>query len=141
MTIDNPAQSKADGLALESRFKTPTASPSEHSVSNVKLAALEPGETTREIITHVANPLKWSAEKPHLYKLALELKQNGKLLERIERNVGFRKIEVRGSQFLGQRRRGQTGRGGPPRGRSAHRPGRHRCATPKRTCACSRPPI
>ena len=64
----------------------------------------KPGESTREIVTQVKNPLKWNAEKPHLYKLTLALKQNGDLIERIERNVGFRKIEVRGSQLPGQRR-------------------------------------
>lgn len=46
----------------------------------------------------VTNPLKWTAEKPHLYKMVLELKNNNSVIERIERNIGFRKIEIRGKQ-------------------------------------------
>jgi len=48
------------------------------------LDVLAPGSKTVELMSRVANPLKWSAEKPHLYKLALELKEGGKTLERIE---------------------------------------------------------
>lgn len=38
---------------------------------------------------------KWSAEKPNLYKLLISLEQNGKLLECIPFNVGFRRLEIR----------------------------------------------
>ncbi|MCC6123453.1 MAG: hypothetical protein IT426_00675 [Pirellulales bacterium] len=100
VTLDNPQQSKAEGLTLDIALQDAAGQTVRHSVASVKLDFLESGETAKEITTHVVNPLKWSAEKPHLYRLALELKQNGKLLERIERNVGFRKIEVRGSRFL-----------------------------------------
>jgi hypothetical protein len=100
VTLDNPEQSKAEGLTLDIVLQDADGKPVEHSTSKVELDSLAPGEATREIITHVKKPLKWSAEKPNLYKLAVELKQNGKLLERIDRNVGFRKIEIRGSRFL-----------------------------------------
>lgn len=44
--------------------------------------------------TMVANPKKWSAEQPYLYKLVVNLKtREGKLLESRSVNVGFRKIE------------------------------------------------
>ena len=49
--------------------------------------------------TQVAKPLPWSAEKPNLYKLAIELHQHGRVLERIERNIGFRTVEIRGRQL------------------------------------------
>lgn len=42
----------------------------------------------------------WSAEKPHRYTLRLELRQGDRLLERVERQVGFTRIEVRGRQIL-----------------------------------------
>ncbi|SPE59352.1 putative Beta-galactosidase [Verrucomicrobia bacterium] len=66
-----------------------------------RLTKLEPFADARTIalVAHVLNPLKWSAEKPHLYKLVLEVRQRGALLERVERNVGFRKIEIRGRQL------------------------------------------
>lgn len=68
---------------------------------------LEPFAGTRavDLVAHVARPLQWSAEKPHLYRLAVELRRGGKTLERIERNVGFRTVEIRGRQVYvnGQR--------------------------------------
>jgi hypothetical protein len=48
----------------------------------------------------VSNPAKWSAEKPTLYRLVIDLSEGGKILERIERRIGFRKIEVVGSKLL-----------------------------------------
>jgi hypothetical protein len=69
--------------------------------------AVEPFVGTRaiDLVTHVARPLQWSAEKPHLYRLVVELRRGGRTLERIERNVGFRNIEIRGRQVYvnGQR--------------------------------------
>lgn len=47
----------------------------------------------------ITNPYKWSDEKPYLYTLTLELKQDDKVLERIERSLGFRKIEIRQRQM------------------------------------------
>ncbi len=101
VAIGNPRKEKVEGLSLEIVLEGDDGKAVEHSTPKVELTPLSPGEdAARQIVSHVKNPLKWSAEKPNLYKLALELKQNGNLLERIERNVGFRKIEVRGSKFL-----------------------------------------
>ncbi len=57
------------------------------------------GSKTVELTGQVPAPLPWSAEKPNLYKLAVELRQHGRTLERIERNVGFRTVEIRGRQL------------------------------------------
>jgi beta-galactosidase len=54
----------------------------------------------------VANPLKWTAETPNLYKLLLTVEDSqGKTLEAIPVNVGFRKVEIRDGNLLvnGQR--------------------------------------
>jgi beta-galactosidase len=59
-----------------------------------------PGEGTLAIDARVPAPLPWSAERPRLYSLALELRSGGALLERIERRVGLRRVEVRGSRLL-----------------------------------------
>lgn len=48
----------------------------------------------------VLNPNKWSAETPYLYTLVTTLKSGNKVLESIPQKVGFRKIEIKGSQFL-----------------------------------------
>ncbi len=48
----------------------------------------------------IPNPLKWSAEIPNLYTLRATFSKNGKTLEVIPVNVGFRKIEIKNSQLL-----------------------------------------
>lgn len=48
----------------------------------------------------VSNPLKWTAETPNLYKLYTTLKDGDKIIEVIPQNVGFRKVEIKGAQFL-----------------------------------------
>ena len=49
----------------------------------------------------VAAPEKWSAEAPHLYRLLLVLKDDaGRIVEAIPCDVGFRKVEITGGQFL-----------------------------------------
>jgi hypothetical protein len=58
-----------------------------------------------DVRTRVAAPKQWSAEKPNLYRLTVELRSGGTTLERIERNIGFRTIEVRGRQVYVNGRR------------------------------------
>lgn len=48
----------------------------------------------------INNPQKWTAETPNLYKLSIDLMDGSKLLESIEQNVGFRKVEIKDAQLL-----------------------------------------
>ncbi|MEM9896800.1 MAG: glycoside hydrolase family 2 TIM barrel-domain containing protein, partial [Bacteroidota bacterium] len=49
----------------------------------------------------VANVKKWSAETPYLYTLLISLLDDkGELVEVVKHKVGFRKIEIKNSQFL-----------------------------------------
>jgi len=64
------------------------------------------GEGKVLLNAEIANPLKWTAETPNLYKLLLTLKDaKGATLEVIPANVGFRKIEIKHGNLLvnGQR--------------------------------------
>lgn len=64
------------------------------------------GEGRAGLSADIANPPKWTAETPNLYKLLLTLKDaKGKTLEVIPVNVGFRKIEIKEGNLLvnGQR--------------------------------------
>ncbi|MCW3805635.1 glycoside hydrolase family 2 TIM barrel-domain containing protein [Plebeiibacterium marinum] len=47
----------------------------------------------------VANPLKWTAETPNLYKVTAVVKQGSKVLEVIPVKVGFRKVEKINNQL------------------------------------------
>lgn len=53
----------------------------------------------------VKNVQKWSAEYPYLYKLDVRLRDGKKTLQTLHFNVGFRKVEIKGSDLLvnGQR--------------------------------------
>lgn len=48
----------------------------------------------------VKAPAKWDAEHPNLYKLYCVLRNGEKTLETVSRRIGFRQVEVRGSQVF-----------------------------------------
>ncbi|HRX12707.1 MAG TPA: glycoside hydrolase family 2 TIM barrel-domain containing protein, partial [Draconibacterium sp.] len=49
----------------------------------------------------VENPEKWSAEQPNLFKLLIVLKDaNGKTIEALSQNIGFRTAEIKNGQFM-----------------------------------------
>lgn len=59
------------------------------------------GESIIKMKADVANPLKWSTEKPNLYTLLLTLKDAGEEIIEIERcHFGFRKVEIKSGQLL-----------------------------------------
>ncbi len=49
---------------------------------------------------NVKSPLKWDAEHPNLYRMTLTLTADGKVAQTIERNVGFREVELRGRNLF-----------------------------------------
>jgi beta-galactosidase len=58
-------------------------------------------EATLDLTETVANPRKWTAETPYLYKMLLTMKdEKGGIIEVIPTNVGFRKVEIKGGRFL-----------------------------------------
>ena len=58
------------------------------------------GEAVYEMQTKVANPAKWTAETPNLYRVSLELiNSEGKVIDTGRCNTGFRKIEIRDNQL------------------------------------------
>ena len=51
--------------------------------------------------TKVVEPKKWTAETPNLYKVVMTLKDaQGKVVDELSCNTGFRKIEIDGRRFL-----------------------------------------
>lgn len=61
---------------------------------------LQPGKQSVNLAANVKKPFLWSAEKPYLYTLVLELKdQSGKVLHTIAGKVGFRETEIREQVF------------------------------------------
>ena len=103
LELENKAE-PADKLSLAVELRDPNGKTVRHSNPEMKVDSWT-GIKIIDFTTHVSNPLKWSAEKPHLYRLVLELKQGRTVLERVERNIGFRKVEIRDRQMFvnGQR--------------------------------------
>ena len=74
--------------------------------SKIKVESGSRREGQGVVTESMANPLKWNAETPHLYKLLFTLKDaDGRVLEVIPANVGFREVEIRDGNLLvnGQR--------------------------------------
>ncbi len=51
-------------------------------------------------VMDVTDPKKWTAETPYLYRLTATLEKDGRILEVIPVNVGFRRVEIKNSQLL-----------------------------------------
>ena len=47
-----------------------------------------------QITSPVVAPALWSAEKPNLYYLVLQLNQGGKVIEKVEQRFGFKQIDI-----------------------------------------------
>jgi beta-galactosidase/beta-glucuronidase len=86
-------------ISLVVRLLDPNGREVNNSIPQTRVEASGKSQSV-DLFTRVAHPLQWSAEKPFLYKMILELQQGDKVLERIERQIGFRKIEIRGTQFF-----------------------------------------
>jgi beta-galactosidase len=97
--FDNPEPAVQAALAVSVQLFDPDGEPVAHSTPIVNLDPLKQGVTTVNIESQVANPFKWNAEEPYLYKLILTLEQDGRALERIERNIGFRTVETKNRQL------------------------------------------
>jgi beta-galactosidase len=63
-------------------------------------SVVKEGNTRIVVNAFVSNPKKWSAEKPDLYRLVLELMQREKCLTRVSAKVGFREVEVKDQVFM-----------------------------------------
>ena len=58
------------------------------------------GTASVSLSAPVNSPRLWSAEKPNLYFVVLELSSGGKVVERVEQRFGFRQIEVKNNVVL-----------------------------------------
>lgn len=58
------------------------------------------GTTSVSLSAPVSAPKLWSAEKPNLYYVILQLSVGGKIVERVEQRFGFRQIEIKNNVVL-----------------------------------------
>ncbi len=97
------AEQMSDGWSVQARLLSPTG---KDVFAKPLSASLEPGQWHRdgpvmELSGPVRRPKLWSAETPHLYRVAITLLDpKGKPVESVAFRTGFRRTEVRDGQFL-----------------------------------------
>lgn len=114
------AQYRDGRLELDVHVRNVSAASARTVSGKVKMAFYESGENDRPLFALVRNfsveskqetivrftnpvktPKKWSAESPNLYHLVITLiDAGGNTLEAVAARVGFRKVELKGGQFL-----------------------------------------
>ncbi len=68
---------------------------------NVELPTIKADDKLEHVIeVPVKAPAKWDAEHPNLYNLYCVLRKGNKQVETVSRRIGFRQVEVRGSQIF-----------------------------------------
>ena len=103
-TVVNTAAA-VSGVTVHASIAGPSGQDTLLAECDLSCGGVAPGETAFSISMEAKNPLKWSDEKPVLYRLTVELRQDGKTLERIERNIGFRSVTVKdGALWVNGRR-------------------------------------
>lgn len=63
--------------------------------NSLPLTVKQNAESKARIAAKVVNPKKWSAEKPNLYRLTLELINGKEIVYVLSSKVGFRKVEIK----------------------------------------------
>jgi hypothetical protein len=99
LTLDNPDAAVQSEVEAFLRIYNSAGKEIKHSVPRTKLGPIKSGINGVHLQSRVPHPLQWNAEQPNLYRLVVELVKDGKMLERIERNIGFRTIEIKGRQL------------------------------------------
>lgn len=69
-------------------------------VTTARRTAAGSGTDSATVTMRLSSPSKWTAETPYLYTLLTTVMRDGAVVEVIPQKVGFRKVEIAGSQLL-----------------------------------------
>jgi hypothetical protein len=100
LSLENESNQEIDGVPLLFSLTDPGGRlvPLANDHLDVKLPPWSRLE--RQVEFHVASPEHWEAEHPRLYTLSAKLSAGGTANEVVSRRVGFRQVEIRGTEFL-----------------------------------------
>ncbi|MGB8011869.1 MAG: glycoside hydrolase family 2 TIM barrel-domain containing protein [Terriglobales bacterium] len=100
LSVENESSHEINGAPLVFSLKDPDGHlvPLANDHLDVKLAPWSRLEQRMEF--HVASPEHWEAEHPRLYTLTAKLSGAAGASEVVSRRVGFRQVEIRGTEFL-----------------------------------------
>jgi alpha-L-arabinofuranosidase len=99
MNIENTLQTLTPGLVCNVKVRELHSRKLVASQEQT-LGDLPTGTSAHEMKLDVREPRQWSDENPNLYGVSVEIRKGGRLLERIERRVGFRTVAVREGRLL-----------------------------------------
>lgn len=100
-SVRNYTAGTVDGYAVQAMLYDPEDRALFDEPLRARISLEGNSEVTLDLERAVADPAKWSAEHPNLYTLVVTLLDSAGHLLEVERcRVGFRKVEIRGGQFL-----------------------------------------
>jgi beta-galactosidase len=103
LSLDLSLENESGRPTRDASLKFSLKDPDGHEVTldsdhlNVALAPW--ARLEKRIEFHISSPRHWEAEHPLLYTLSAEL-SNGSETEIVSRHIGFRQVEIRGTEFL-----------------------------------------
>ncbi len=103
--LDNASAATIADAVVSARLLSPEGRALGDGTLEVRVPSTEAGTRKVRFALRVPGVQPWCDEKPNLYRMELDLQVDGRLVERIERSVGFRRIEVRDRQVYVNDRR------------------------------------
>jgi hypothetical protein len=100
LSIENESDREINGAQLEFSLKDPQGHAVALSGGNLSLRLAPWSRLEKRIEFRVAGPQHWEAEHPRLYTLSAQLAGGSGAAEVVTRRVGFRQVEIRGTEFL-----------------------------------------
>jgi len=101
VTVQNTSDEAAEGYQITSQLVDAAGQPVPDTAVTVPVIFDAEGSATVKLQNDVKNPLKWSSEKPNLYRLAFALQgPEGETPEWIGNDVGFRRVEIKDGLIL-----------------------------------------
>lgn len=99
VVLTNESDSDAENLKIGFKLADPAGRPVD--ITSPALNASVPAWQRREktFSINVPSPRKWDAEHPNLYTLTVEVKNGRSSLQSVEQRVGFRTVNVRGTEI------------------------------------------
>lgn len=94
VAVRNLSAADTEGWTVEGRLYDSTGAPVTEEPLLGAVEAFTDGEALVKLTQRIVNPAKWTAEKPNLYNLVLELKKDGVTKEATQTDVGFREVEI-----------------------------------------------
>ena len=100
LTLVNESNRRGPRGEISWELRSPEAMAVPASIAPVRFSLPPWGRWETQVEVPVEKPQHWEAEHPHLYRLISHLKESGQESEEVTRRVGFRQVEVRGTQLL-----------------------------------------